>query len=58
MSNGNYLTGSEFSNKQNILTEAPTGSIEMHLSYDVKPRLWASIDGNYWYGGGTTVNRR
>ena len=54
--NRNYLTGSEFSNKQNILTEAPTGSIEMHLSYDVKPRLWASIDGNYWYGGGTTVN--
>ena len=28
----------------------------MHLSYDFKPRLWASIDGNYWYGGGTTVN--
>jgi hypothetical protein len=28
----------------------------MHLSYDVKPRLWASVDGNYWYGGATTVN--
>jgi hypothetical protein len=21
-----------------------------------KPRLWASVDGNYWYGGKTTVN--
>ena len=54
--NNNYLTGSEFSSRQNRLTEAPVGAIEMHLSYDVKPRLWASVDGNYWYGGETTVN--
>jgi hypothetical protein len=54
--NCNYLTGSEFSRKQNILTQASIASIEMHLSYDVKPRLWASVDGNYWYGGATTVN--
>lgn len=54
--NNNYLTGSEFSKRQNTLTEAPVGAIEMHLSYDVKPRLWASVDGNYWYGGETTVN--
>jgi hypothetical protein len=54
--NNNYLTGSEFSSHQNILTEAPIGDLEMHLSYDVKPRLWASVDGNYWYGGETTVN--
>jgi hypothetical protein len=54
--NNNYLTGSEFSSRQNVLTEAPIGALEMHLSYDVKPRLWASVDGNYWYGGETTVN--
>jgi hypothetical protein len=54
--NNNYLTGSEFSSRQNTLTEAPVGALEMHLSYDVKPRLWASVDGNYWYGGETTVN--
>jgi hypothetical protein len=50
------LTGSEFSHRQNTLTQAPMGAIEMHLSYDVKPRLWVSVDGNYWYGGETTVN--
>jgi hypothetical protein len=54
--NNNYLTGSEFSKRQNTLTEAPVGAVEMHLSYDVRPRLWASIDGNYWYGGETTVD--
>ena len=54
--NDNYLTGSEFSKRQNTLTQAPIGAIEMHLSYDVKPRLWASVDGNYWYGGETAVD--
>ncbi len=54
--NTNYLTNSQFSRRQNTLTQAPIGSIEMHLSYNFKPRLWASLDGNYWYGGGTTVN--
>lgn len=54
--NNNYLMGSEFSKRHNTLTEAPIGAIEMHLSYDAKPRLWASFDGNYWYGGETAVN--
>jgi len=54
--NDNYLTGGQFSNERKTLKQSPIGSVEMHLSYDVKPRLWASIDGNYWYGGGTTVN--
>ena len=40
----------------NIQSEAPIGETEMHLSYDVKPRLWASIDGNFWYGGRTSLN--
>jgi hypothetical protein len=33
----------------------PMGSFEGHLSYDFKPRLWASLDGNFWFGGKTTV---
>ena len=28
----------------------------MHLSYDVRPRLWFSVDGNFWYGGTTNLN--
>ncbi len=54
--NTDYLTGSQFSTTRNTLTQAPIGAIEMYLSYDVKPRLWASVDGNYWYGGETTIN--
>jgi hypothetical protein len=32
------------------------GSFEGHLSYDFKPRLWFSLDGNYWFGGSTSLN--
>ena len=39
-------------------SQAPTGAFEGHLSYDVKPRFWASLDGNFWFGGRTSVNGR
>jgi hypothetical protein len=37
-------------------SEKPVIAFEAHLSYDVKRRLWASLDGNFWYGGRTTLN--
>ncbi len=37
-------------------TQKPIGSVEAHLSYDVRPRLWASLDANFWYGGRTSLN--
>jgi Putative MetA-pathway of phenol degradation len=39
-----------------VKTQAPVGSFEGHLSYDVRPRLWVSLDGNYWFGGKTSIN--
>lgn len=37
-------------------TQDPIGAFELHVSYDVKPRLWLSADVNYWRGGRTSVN--
>jgi hypothetical protein len=37
-------------------SEEPIGSFEGHLSRDVKPRLWVSLDGNFWFGGVTSLN--
>jgi hypothetical protein len=37
-------------------SQKPVGAFEAHLSYDVKPRLWASADANFWYGGQTSLN--
>jgi hypothetical protein len=35
----------------------PIGSIESHLSYDFnKLRCWSSLDGNFWFGGTTSLN--
>jgi hypothetical protein len=37
-------------------SQNPVGSFEGHLIYDFKPRFWASLDGNYWFGGKTSLN--
>ncbi|MGA7916480.1 MAG: transporter [Candidatus Acidiferrales bacterium] len=37
-------------------TEAPIGAFEGHLSYDLKPRLWVSLDVNFWAGGVTSLS--
>jgi hypothetical protein len=37
-------------------TQKPVGAIETHLNYILKPRLWLSLDGNFWTGGRSTVN--
>ena len=36
--------------------EHPIYAFEGHLSYDVKPRLWVSLDGNFWLGGLAELN--
>lgn len=37
-------------------SQNPIGSFEGHLSYDLKPRFWASFDGNFWFGGKTSLD--
>jgi len=39
-----------------LQTEAPVGSLEGHLSYDVKLRLGVSLDANFWWGGIGNLN--
>ena len=38
------------------LEQRPMGSFESHLSYDVRGRLWFSLDANYWIGGRSVLN--
>jgi hypothetical protein len=37
-------------------SQKPIESFETHLSYDVKTRLWISLDANSWFGGRTGLN--
>jgi hypothetical protein len=54
--NPSYLSHSVLSAGTNTLTEKSVGALEGHLGYDVKPRLWLSLDGNFWFGGRTSIN--
>jgi len=51
-----YTSNHNFYTATNVQTQNPIFAFEGHLSYDVKPRLWASLDGNFWVGGTTTLN--
>ena len=57
-----FTTTPEFFSRNNVApgiqerTQKPIGVVEGHLSHDFKPRLWVSLDGNFWYGGRTSLN--
>jgi hypothetical protein len=54
--NPEFFSHNQFSPGTNTQSQSPIGSFEGHLSYDFMPRLWVSLDGNYWFGGRTSLN--
>lgn len=54
--NHEFFSRNQFSPGVNTQEQAPIFAFEGHLSYDVRPRLWASLDGNFWHGGRTSLN--
>jgi hypothetical protein len=54
--NPEFFSKNQFSPGVNVQDQDPIFAFEGHLSYDVKPRLWASLDGNFWRGGTTSLN--
>jgi len=52
--NHEFFSRNQFST--NTQSQKPMAAFEGHLSYDVRPRLWASLDGNFWRGGMTSIN--
>ena len=54
--NHEFFSKNQYSPGVNVQSQKPIGAFEGHFSYDVKPRMWASLDGNFWFGGRTTLN--
>jgi len=54
--NPEFFSHNAFAPGTNTQTESPVGSFEGHFSYDFKPRLWVSLDANFWFGGRTSLN--
>jgi hypothetical protein len=57
-----FTTNQEFFSHNTFVTgtqsqsQGPIVTVEGHLSHDFKPRLWVSLDANFWYGGRTNLN--
>ncbi len=49
-SNRNFYPG------DNVRTQAPIPNGEAHFGYYLRPRLWLSMDANFWTGGQSAVN--
>ena len=51
-----FSNNPDFNTGTQAQTQDPIGAVELHFSYDVRPRFWVSLDGNFWYGGKTSLN--
>ena len=54
--NSEFFSHNTFSATTNMQRQSPIASLETHLSYDFRPRLWILLDGNFWFGGSTKLN--
>ncbi len=53
--NDEFFSRNEFFPGTQAQTQDPIYAFETHLSYDIRPRFWISLDGNFWYGGRTSL---
>jgi hypothetical protein len=52
-----YTTNLAFGPVDKPQTESPIGSFEGHFSHDFRrPGTWVSLDGNFWWGGLTSLS--
>jgi hypothetical protein len=54
--NPEFFSDNAFYSGMRNQAESPVAAFEGHLSYDIKPRLWVSLDGNFWHGGEVSHN--
>ena len=51
-----FTANNQYSPGSSLRTQSVVGSVEGHWGYYFRPRLWASLDVNFWTGGRTAVN--
>jgi hypothetical protein len=54
--NPDFFSRNEFNPGSSSQTQDPIAALETHLSYDVRPGLWVSLDANFWRGGRTSLD--
>jgi hypothetical protein len=51
-----FTTNYSFYPGSSVRKQDPMGSFQTHLSYNLKPRLWAAFDATFYTGGNTSVD--
>jgi hypothetical protein len=54
--NPEFFSRNAFNPGVSSQTQEPIVGLESHLSYDVRPGLWMSLDANFWRGGRTSLD--
>ena len=54
--NPDFFSRNQYVPAPTTQTQDPIAAFETHLSYDFRPRLWVSLDGNFWRGGRTSLD--
>ena len=54
--NHEFFSRNQYFSGTRAQTQEPILALETHVSYDVRPRFWVSLDGNFWRGGRTSLN--
>ena len=52
---GVWLFAANEDHVNGTLTQDPLSSLEFHMTYNVRPGLWAGLDTNFYWGGRTTI---
>jgi hypothetical protein len=52
---GVWLFTSNSNYRGTVRTQAPIASTQLHIIYNIRPRLWLAFDANFYAGGQTTV---
>jgi hypothetical protein len=51
-----FTTNPHFFPGDTVRSQRPMTALEGHVGYYIRPRLWISLDGNFWVGGSTSAN--
>jgi hypothetical protein len=51
-----FTTNSRYFPGSSVRQQHPIGSLEFHLGYYLRPKMWVSFDSNFWSGGSTVLN--
>ena len=51
-----FSTNSLYFPGESVRHQNPIASLEFHVGYYARPRMWMSFDSNFWAGGNTVLN--